>query len=78
MTHTVLKAAAVFALLLVPTVSAYADDPVGVMLQDRGEAPRYPGPGPVPEFTEGGVCFQGMHTEPFPNMDGYRCVRNRS
>ncbi len=55
---------------------AYADDPTGVLLQERGIAPVYPGPGPLPEFTEGGVCFQGMHTIPFPNLNGYRCVRN--
>jgi hypothetical protein len=67
----------VIAMLAVPT-SAYADDPTGVLLQERGEAPVYPGPGPLPEFTEGGVCFQGMHSEPFPNLSGYRCIRNRS
>jgi hypothetical protein len=66
----------VIAMLVVPA-SAYADDPTGVLLQERGEAPVYPGPGPLPEFTEGGVCFQGMHSEPFPNLSGYRCIRDR-
>jgi hypothetical protein len=65
---------AVITVLAVPG-NAYADDPTGVLLQERGEAPVYPGP--IPEFTEGGVCYQGMHSEPFPNLSGYRCVRNR-
>jgi hypothetical protein len=66
----------VMAMFAMP-LSAYADDPTGVLLQERGEAPVYPGPGPLPAFTEGGVCFQGMHSEPFPNFYGYRCIRNR-
>jgi hypothetical protein len=67
----------VIAMLAIPA-RAYADDPTGVLLQERGEAPVYPGPGPLPEFTEGGMCFQGMHSVPFPNLNGYRCVRNSS
>jgi hypothetical protein len=70
------KVGLVLALLLTSGAVAYADDPTGVLLQERGQAPVYPGPGPVPEFTEGGVCFQGMHSIPFPNLNGYRCVRN--
>jgi hypothetical protein len=69
-----LKFGAVVALLLA-SGGAYADDPTGVLLQERGQAPVYPGPGPLPEFTEGGMCFQGMHSVPFPNLNGYRCVR---
>lgn len=76
MTNGLLKVGAVLTLLLAPSAIAYADDPTGVLLQERGDAPRYPGPGPVPAFTEGGVCYQGMHTTPFPNLSGYRCVRN--
>ena len=34
-----------------------------------------PGPGPLPAYTEGGVCFQGMHSE--SAFNGYRCVRNQ-
>ena len=62
--------------ILATPATAYADDPTGVLLLERGEAPIYPGPGPLPEFTEGGVCFQGMHSVPFPNLSGYRCVRD--
>jgi hypothetical protein len=69
-----LKAGAVLALLLAPAAGAYADDPTGVLLQERGDAPYYPGP--LPAFTEGGICYQGMHSEPFPNLEGYRCIRN--
>jgi hypothetical protein len=69
------KCLAVVAMLAVPA-SAYADDPTGAMLQERGEAPVYPGP--LPAFTKSGVCFRGMHSEPFPNLNGYRCIRNRS
>jgi len=75
MTKNALKFGAVLALLLASGV-AYADDPTGVLLQERGLAPKYPGPGPLPEFTEGGMCYQGMHSEPFPNLNGYRCVRD--
>jgi hypothetical protein len=71
-----LKVGAVLALLLASAGGAFADDPTGVLLQQQGDAPRYPGPGPLPAFTEGGVCYQGMHTVPFPNLSGYRCVRN--
>jgi hypothetical protein len=74
MSRSVLRIGAALAFLLAPAALAYADDPTGVLLQQRGDAPRYPGP--LPAFTEGGVCYQGMHTEPFNNMSGYRCVRN--
>ena len=73
MIRGILQAGAVVALLLASS-GAYADDPTGVLLQERGEAPAYPGP--VPAFTEGGTCYQGMHAQPFPNLSGYRCVRN--
>jgi hypothetical protein len=60
--------------LLLASTGAYADDPTGVLLRQRGDAPRYPGP--LPAFTEGGICYQGMHSVPFPNFSGYRCVRD--
>jgi hypothetical protein len=69
------KAGAALALLLASAAGVYADDPTGQLLQQRGMAPRYPGPGPLPAYTEGGVCFQGMHSE--PSFNGYRCVRNQ-
>jgi hypothetical protein len=74
MSRSISVCGAVFALMLA-SGAAYADDPTGVLLQQRGDAPIYPGP--LPEFTEGGVCYQGMHAEAFPNLNGYRCVRDR-
>jgi hypothetical protein len=74
MSRSVLRIGAAIALLLAPAAVAYADDPTGVLLQQRGEAPRYPGP--VPAFKEGGMCYQGMHTQPWFNSFGYRCVRD--
>jgi hypothetical protein len=75
MTRSILKIGVVLAIAL-GSGAAFADDPTGVLLQQRGQAPIWPGPGPLPAFTEGGACYQGMHSEPFPNMDGYRCVAN--
>ena len=69
-----LKACAVTALLLTSTAGALADDPTGVLMQERGQQPRYPGR--LPRYTEGGPCYQGMHQQAFPNSSGYRCVRN--
>ena len=74
MSRSILRMGAALALLLAPAVVAYADDPTGLLLRERGDAPRYPGP--LPAFTEGGVCYQGMHTQSFNNMSGYRCVRD--
>jgi hypothetical protein len=74
MTSGLFKTGAVLALLLASVGGAYADDPTGVLLQERGLAPTYPGP--LPAFTEGGVCYQGMHAQSFPNLEGFRCVRN--
>ena len=75
MVRRFLKAGAVAALLLAPVAGAHADDPTGVMLQMQGAAPAYPGP--LPEFTEGGVCYRGMHSQAYNNAYGYRCVRDR-
>jgi hypothetical protein len=69
-----LKAGAVLAFLFVSAAHSYADDPTGVLEQERGLLPKYPGP--VPAFTDGGPCYQGMHSEPFPNLSGFRCVRD--
>ena len=67
--------AAVLAGLLASQAVARADDPTGVLLQMSGMAPRYPGPGPLPAFTEGGPCYQGMHS--VARFNGYRCVRDQ-
>jgi hypothetical protein len=76
MSRSILRTGAAIALLLAPAAVAYADDPTGELLQQRGLAPRYPGPGPLPAYIEGGVCFQGMHSEPSV-FSGYRCVPNQ-
>jgi hypothetical protein len=44
MTSGLLKTGAVLTLLFASSAGAYADDPTGLLLQQRGEAPRYPGP----------------------------------
>jgi hypothetical protein len=75
MTGRVLKFGAVLALLLAPG-SAFADDPTGVLLQERGLAPKYDGP--LPEFLDHGPCPQGMQSVAFPNAQQYRCIRDRS
>jgi hypothetical protein len=74
MNSRALKFGAVLALLLA-SGSAFADDPTGVLLQERGLAPRYSGP--LPEFLDHGPCPEGMHSEAFPNAQQYRCIRNR-
>ena len=74
MTKTVLKLAAAAALLL-SAVSAYADDPTGVLLQERGLAPGQNGP--VATFSDVGPCRAGAQSEPFPNQQGFRCVPMR-
>ena len=76
--RAILKVGAILGVTLFST-GAYADDPTGLLLQQRGEAPAWTGPGPLPAYTEGGgACYQGMHSESFPNQAGYRCVRNSS
>jgi hypothetical protein len=72
-----LKAGAVLALLLASNSSSLADDPIGVLEEESGQQPKYPGPGPLPEYTDIGPCYRGMHQQAFPNTQGYRCYRNR-
>jgi hypothetical protein len=74
MTNRMLKFGAVLALLLA-SGGAYADDPTGVLLRERGLTPR--SDGPLPEFSDFGPCQQGMQSYPFPNGQGYRCIRSR-
>ena len=71
-----LLGSAVVAAALTVSAGAFADDPTAVLLQERGLAPRYPGPGPLPAFSDFGPCWQGMQSEPFPNSQGYRCIRS--
>jgi hypothetical protein len=71
--RAIMQAGAVAALLLA-SGGAYADDPVSFFLQERWQLPTYPGP--LPEYTYSGICYQGMHSEPWPNMQGFRCARN--
>ena len=74
MTTCAFKLGAAVALLLASAAGALADDPTSALLQQRGLAPVYPGPGPLPAFTESGPCYQGMHAQ--PRFNGYRCVRD--
>ena len=61
--------------LLLASASAYADDPTGVLLQERGLAP---GPaGAIPEFSDVGPCPAGTQSHSFPNAQGYRCMPSR-
>ena len=74
MTKNLLKYGAVLALLLA-SASAYADDPTGVLLRERGQAPGQNGQ--VAQFSDVGPCQAGTQSEPFPNMQGYRCIPSR-
>jgi hypothetical protein len=73
MIRTTLKCGAIVGLLLGSGAFAYADDPTGLLLQQRGELPR--SNGPLPKFSDFGPCQRGMQQEAFPNGQGYRCVR---
>jgi len=73
MIRTALKCSAILGLLLGSGIVAYADDPTGVLLQERGAAPR--AHGPLPEFSDVGPCQAGMQQESFPNAQGFRCIR---
>ena len=67
-----LKFGAATVLLLV-SASAYADDPTGVLLQERHQMPRQQGH--IPRFSDLGPCQRGTQSVPFPNGQGFRCVR---
>jgi hypothetical protein len=75
MIRTVLKCSTVLALLSASGV-AYADDPTGVLLQERRAAQTSPDMryGQQPAFSDVGPCQAGMQSEPFPNGQGFRCV----
>jgi hypothetical protein len=66
MTSGVLKVGAILALLMASAAGAYADNPTAVLEQERGYVLRYPGP--LPEFSDSGPCYLGMHSQPFPNL----------
>ncbi len=68
-----LKLGAVLALLSASV--AHADDPTGVLLRERGLAPL--SNGPVAEFSDFGPCAAGTESFPFPNGQGYRCIRTQ-
>jgi hypothetical protein len=74
MMKSVLRYGAVAALLLV-SASAYADDPTGVLLQERGMAPR--SPASVAPFSDVGPCPAGTQSHAFPNAQGFRCMPSR-
>jgi hypothetical protein len=74
MIYQMLKCGAVLGLLLA-SAGAYADDPTGVLEQQRGTLPR--AHGHSPKFSDSGPCQRGMQQESFPNAQGYRCVRKQ-
>jgi hypothetical protein len=57
---------------LVTSAAAFADDPTGVLLQERGQIPRQNGGSA--QFSDVGPCGAGMQSESFPNAQGFRCV----
>jgi hypothetical protein len=68
--------------LLLASGAAYADDPTGVLLQQRRAyhhyhhgyhyyGYRYHG---APAFSDVGPCGPGSQSEAFPNAQGFRCV----
>jgi hypothetical protein len=59
--------------LLMASADAYADDPTGVLLQQRHQTPTQQGH--VPRYSDLGPCQHGTRSEPFPNGQGFRCVR---
>ena len=72
----VLKLGAVLMLLVIST-GAYADDPTGVLLSEQAaNQPLTPKQrAELPAFSDVGPCQAGMQSEPFPNAQGYRCIR---
>src|SRR5260370_36765079 len=72
------KCLGVIAMLAVPS-SAYADDPTGVLLQERraAESPAQHQHGQAPAFSDVGPCQPGTQSEPFPSQQGFRCIPNQ-
>jgi hypothetical protein len=69
-----LKIIAILALALA-SGAAYADDPTGVLLRERGQEPQ--SNGQAAEFSDFGPCQAGTQSYPFPNGQGYRCIRTQ-
>jgi hypothetical protein len=77
MIKTSLKYGAVLALLFA-SGAAYADDPTGVILQERRAAQTPDAPkGQQPAFSDSGPCQAGMQSEAFPNAQGFRCIQKQ-
>ena len=80
MTKTILKTAAVVAVLLA-SGGAWADDPTGVLEQEQSmhhgwRHHHHHGmrEGRSAAFSDVGPCGRGTQYEPFPNGQGFRCV----
>lgn len=73
MTRDLLKIGAVASLLMASS-AAFADDPTGVLLRERGQAPTYAPQGYAPAFSDVGPCQPGTQSESFPNGQGFRCI----
>jgi hypothetical protein len=67
----VLRLGAVIGLLFT-SAAAFADDPTGVLLHERGQMPRQDGGSA--QFSDVGPCGAGMQSESFPNAQGFRCI----
>jgi hypothetical protein len=73
MIRSILKVGAV-AVLLMSSGAAFADDPTGVLLQQKGHH-RAPGGGHAISYV--GPCGAGTQSQSFPNAQGFRCVPKR-
>jgi hypothetical protein len=73
MIGNILKVGASVALLMSSSV-AFADDPTGVLLQQRGH---HRAPGSRHTFSDVGPCGAGTQSQAFPNAQGFRCVPKR-
>jgi len=67
MIRTTLKCGAIVGLLMAGGVgAAYADDPTGVLEQERGTLPR--ANGPLPRFSDAGPCQAACSRRRFPTV----------
>jgi hypothetical protein len=73
MTGSALKFGAIVA-LIVSSSAALADDPTGILLQQRGH---HRAPGSSHTFSDVGPCGAGTQSQAFPNAQGFRCVPKR-
>jgi hypothetical protein len=73
--HNIFRLGSVAGLLLL-SATAFADDPTGVLLRERGQSPRQDGG--AAQFSDVGPCGPGTQSESFPNAQGFRCIPQRN